>query len=219
MPRTACPLSHQAINGGSAARALGDGGLRLATTRHRMPALYGVRSAADSHLCRRLRPLRPSSLLGHRRCRARGALCPLPPEWPPPLLVRRGPLATSSPSTLPTQQTPVVLLVFQDFFFIVRTKKFWMWEDHWYTRQISKTHLNCLVVSLGIDPGCWPSSIDTKIILYRMYGVLQLCVRIKFLAVRWVGMMTFWECRVDRPFHYHVIRCRVRTRTPPQYRH
>jgi hypothetical protein len=153
MPRTASPFSHQATNGGPAARALGGGGQHLATTRHRMPALYGVRSAADSHLCRRLRPLRLSSLLGHRRCRARGAPCPLPPEWSPTAGQKR-PTCYLLPLHPAHQQTPVVLLVFQDFFFIVGTKKFWMLENHWYTRQISKTHLNCLVVSLGIDPGC-----------------------------------------------------------------
>ncbi len=39
--------------------------------------------------------------------------------------------------------------------------------------------------------------------------------------MRRVSVMTLCECRVDRPFPYHVIRCWVRTKTPlpPQHRH
>ncbi len=46
-------------------------------------------------------------------------------------------------------------------------------------------------VSPGIDPGCKSSSLDTKIILQKTFGVLQLQVRYdKSLAVRWVSVMT-----------------------------
>ncbi len=37
----------------------------------------------------------------------------------------------------------------------------------------------------------------------------------KFLAVCRVGMTTLLECRIDRPFPYHMSSCWVRTRPPP----
>jgi hypothetical protein len=54
-----------------------------------------------------------------------------------------------------------------------------------------------------------------KIIMYNEFGVMLACENVgKFLAVCWVGVMTLCECRVDRPFPYHLIRCWVRTRPP-----
>ncbi len=52
--------------------------------------------------------------------------------------------------------------------------------------------------------------------MYNEYLVhcnhMKMC---KFLAEHQVDVMTLRECRVDCPFPYHVIRCRVRTKPPP----
>jgi hypothetical protein len=53
----------------------------------------------------------------------------------------------------------------------------------------------------------------------KIFGALQLLEKhTKFLEVHQVGLMTLRECRVDRPFPYHMTRCWVRTEPrPPQH--
>ncbi len=83
-------------------------------------------------------------------------------------------------------------------------------------KKFKSTTLYCIA---GNRSWLYSSSPDTKIIMYKNFWCTAVMWKFcTFLAVNWVGMMTLRECRVDRPFPYHVIRCWMRTRPPPTVR-